>query len=107
MNNSSTQCREHSITEIRSLRMPYKIGRSRVRESWLRFCFRFMEPCGNGVLYLHFERTSYTAFRESEGNIYLLHVEVDIRAHWSQVQRLRGAKVVSQRRLRMFAITLL
>ena len=66
-----------------------------------------MEPCGNGVLYLHFGRTSYTAFKESEGTIYLLHVEVDIRAHWSQVQRLRRAEVVSQRRLRMFAITLL
>jgi hypothetical protein len=66
-----------------------------------------MELCGNGVLYLYFGRISYTAFKESEGTIYLLYVEVDIRAHWSQVQRLRRAEVVSQRRLRMFAITLL
>lgn len=66
-----------------------------------------MESCGNGVLHLHFGRISYTSFKESKGTIYLFHVEVDIRAHWSQVQRLRGAEVVSQRRLRMFAITLL
>jgi len=63
-----------------------------------------MEPCGNGALSYISEEP---AFKESEGTIYLLHVEVDIRTHWSQVQRLRRAEVVSQRCLRMFAITLL
>jgi hypothetical protein len=53
------------------------------------------------------EESATQLLKESKGTIYLLHVEVDIRAHWSQVQRLRGAEVVSQRRLRMFAITLL
>jgi hypothetical protein len=54
-----------------------------------------------------FQKTSYIAFKNNEGTIYLLHVEVDVGAHWSQVQRLRGPEVVSQRRLRMFAIALL
>jgi hypothetical protein len=57
--------------------------------------------------FLHFGKTSYIAFKESVGSIYLLHVEVDIRTHWSQVQRLGRAEVVSQRCLRMFAVTLL
>jgi hypothetical protein len=65
------------------------------------------ESSGNGALYLHFGSTSYIAFKESEGTVYLLNVEVDVRANWSQVQGLRGPKVVTQRRLRMFAITLL
>jgi hypothetical protein len=54
-----------------------------------------------------FQKTSYIAFKNNEGTIYLLHIEVDVRAHWSQVQRLWGPEVVSQRCLRMFAITLL